>query len=416
MKTTNLSTQSDQVEPKNDNIILTDQTSNDLNNTEFSETKIQDAENTNGQSQENISEMITNTVKAVDMSHQSEQNSEPVTEDNENLSLMTNSAKQQEFTISKLLENIPTIDDKGYKALEHDIKTFGLRQPISIYNNEIIDGRARYKICIENKIEPEYSVLEMEKSKIKSWIDSCHINHKDMTPSQRALLAAMNKAEFEKMIKMDVQEAKRSKDFIPENMDIARMCCKHYGASYGMFAKATKFLNNSKLNKNIQVLVEQGKINLDTAIRLNGQTNADKVANFLYEKEMDVNLASRILAINKDDSGIYDTIVESKTPESVMEILKIYSFKKNYNEIYKDLLTGEVTLEEARKKRKNANDSNKVKISSEKSRTIILEEKTTNYINRLATKAGIKKEEVIQNIIEFYKKNHTKNSDEVKNG
>lgn len=413
MNTKNSTENFDFVETINNSNIKEEQINIDSENSVIPGTIDQDVANHNNQSPVNISEMIANTVQAVDMSHQSEQNHEPIDKSKENLSKMTNSPKLQEYPVSKLIEKIPTIDDKGFKALEQDIITFGLRQPITIYNNEIIDGRARYRICTQHGIEPDYSTLEIENTQIKSWIESCHINHKDMTPSQRALLAALNKEDFEKQLKITKNEAKRAKEKIPEYQDTARMCCKHYGASYGMYVKAMKLVE--KKDKKTQLLVEQGKINLDTALKLIGNSEADKVVNFLYEKEIEPTVATRILAIKSEDPELYKRLLKNKTAEAISEDLAKYSFKKNNSEIYQLVENGEITLMEARKKRSDVNKGKKELENEIKSRTLTLPETTSDYINRMALKAGIAKEEFILNIIEFYKEN-TKNTDEVNNG
>ena len=54
----------------------------------------------------------------------------------------------------------PMMDDKGFALLLHDIERNGQEEPIAICDGMILDGRNRYRACIELGIEPitqEYS-------------------------------------------------------------------------------------------------------------------------------------------------------------------------------------------------------------------------------------------------------------------
>jgi hypothetical protein len=48
----------------------------------------------------------------------------------------------------------PDMDDATYRALVDDIAANGLRLPITLYDGQILDGRNRYRACVELGIEP----------------------------------------------------------------------------------------------------------------------------------------------------------------------------------------------------------------------------------------------------------------------
>ena len=68
-----------------------------------------------------------------------------------------------EFTINKTFEEaLPFLTTTEYEALKRSIKEEGLRNPILVWNNTIIDGHHRYKICKELGIEPVFEEISFE--------------------------------------------------------------------------------------------------------------------------------------------------------------------------------------------------------------------------------------------------------------
>lgn len=58
--------------------------------------------------------------------------------------------------IHPLAELIPAMDDAEYAALVEDIRANGLREPITLHEGKILDGRHRARACAELGIEPKY--------------------------------------------------------------------------------------------------------------------------------------------------------------------------------------------------------------------------------------------------------------------
>jgi len=56
----------------------------------------------------------------------------------------------------------PRPNKHEYTALKADIKKKGLLNPITLYQNKILDGLSRHRACEELGIEPEYTVYEGE--------------------------------------------------------------------------------------------------------------------------------------------------------------------------------------------------------------------------------------------------------------
>ena len=83
----------------------------------------------------------------------------------------------------------PMMGDEEYKALVADIKVNGLHQPVWTYQNKIIDGRNRYKACIDAGIEPQFRVWDGNGSLI-AFVVSLNLNrrHSLLKKSDESLL------------------------------------------------------------------------------------------------------------------------------------------------------------------------------------------------------------------------------------
>ena len=54
----------------------------------------------------------------------------------------------------------PSLDPDQFKALVTSIRDHGLRQPLVLFEGQILDGRNRYKACDEAAVKPEYETFE----------------------------------------------------------------------------------------------------------------------------------------------------------------------------------------------------------------------------------------------------------------
>jgi len=82
----------------------------------------------------------------------------------------------------------PLTDDE-YNHLEQNIIADGCREPLVIWNDVLIDGHNRYKICTEYKII--YATVEKEfadRDEAKDWIDSNQMGRRNLNPAQLSYL------------------------------------------------------------------------------------------------------------------------------------------------------------------------------------------------------------------------------------
>lgn len=91
--------------------------------------------------------------------------------------------------IHPLCAAFPDMSDEEYAALKADMKENGQREPITIHEGQILDGRNRYRCAMELKIKPKTRKWD-EKGSIVAFVVGMNINRRHLDASQRAMIAA----------------------------------------------------------------------------------------------------------------------------------------------------------------------------------------------------------------------------------
>lgn len=78
----------------------------------------------------------------------------------------------------------PAMSPGDFDALSADIKLYGLREPITLYDDEILDGWHRYNACLVAEIEPEF--VEFSGTDPRQYVISKNGHRRHLTASQRA--------------------------------------------------------------------------------------------------------------------------------------------------------------------------------------------------------------------------------------
>jgi ParB-like chromosome segregation protein Spo0J len=102
----------------------------------------------------------------------------------------------QAIPMSKALKSHPYADlfpmmtADELEALAEDIKENGLRQPIVRYQGEVLDGRNRLLACQKAGVEPTFTEHEGDEDSALLLVLSLNAQRRDLTPGQRAIVAA----------------------------------------------------------------------------------------------------------------------------------------------------------------------------------------------------------------------------------
>lgn len=83
----------------------------------------------------------------------------------------------------------PVMSGEEYEGLKKDIAENGLYNPITLYKDKIIDGRTRWRVCKELKIEPAFEVLGDDIDPL-AYVVSQNLHRRHLNASQRAMIAA----------------------------------------------------------------------------------------------------------------------------------------------------------------------------------------------------------------------------------
>lgn len=93
------------------------------------------------------------------------------------------------YTIHEVADLFPMMSTDEFTALVEDIQTNGQQEPITIYQNQIIDGRNRYAACQQLGIEPNVKKWDGQGSLV-SFVVSMNLKRRHLTSVQRAAVAA----------------------------------------------------------------------------------------------------------------------------------------------------------------------------------------------------------------------------------
>lgn len=83
----------------------------------------------------------------------------------------------------------PLLEGPEFDELVEDIRANGLIFPIVLYDNQIIDGRNRYRACVIADVEPKFLDYPLDRDAL-SFVVTANLKRRHLNDSQRALCAA----------------------------------------------------------------------------------------------------------------------------------------------------------------------------------------------------------------------------------
>lgn len=83
----------------------------------------------------------------------------------------------------------PPMNEDQFAALKDDIAQNGQREPITLWDHQVIDGAHRARACEELNLEPITRVWEGEESELTRYVVSLNLHRRHLNESQRAMVA-----------------------------------------------------------------------------------------------------------------------------------------------------------------------------------------------------------------------------------
>ena len=199
---------------------------------------------------------------------------------------------------------MPMMSNNEYEALKLDVKANGLREPIVIYQNKIIDGRNRYNACLDTGIKPIFKEYKGEEKDLIDFVISLNINRRHLTQSQLSCLAVENieyyeiKTKENLSIKMkNIKTGKADKNI--KTLNTMQTLSSLFGVSERYIADAKKL---QKLDIDLFNKVKTGEITLTKAIK-------------------DYALMQKLETINKDVNTNIDSVLTKNDLKKISELV-----------------------------------------------------------------------------------------------
>lgn len=98
--------------------------------------------------------------------------------------------KIKELKLHKVVELLPEMLEPEYIMLKTDIKMFGIKEPLSVIGNEIIDGRHRFRAAKELKLKDvPVEEIDITEDELDNYVLSLNLTRRHLNPGQKALIA-----------------------------------------------------------------------------------------------------------------------------------------------------------------------------------------------------------------------------------
>lgn len=168
---------------------------------------------------------------------------------------------------------IPKLSEEEFKQLKENILTEGCREPIIVWNNIIIDGHNRYKICTENNIT--FTILEKQfedREKAKMWIIKNQFGRRNLSIYDRSILALklediykqkakQNQGTRTDILQKSAESIEENKKIIP--IDTREEIARIAGTSHDTIFKVKKI--EEKAPKEVKEKVKNGEMSINQA-------------------------------------------------------------------------------------------------------------------------------------------------------
>ena len=248
------------------------------------------------------------------------------------------------FEFHPVSEIFPLMQGEQYDKLVQDIRDNGLRQPIWLYEGQIIDGRNRYRACLDADVKLQWHEWQGEGSLIQ-FVVSLNLHRRHLTSSQRAAAAAEALERLRAEAKERQQEGGKTKlrQKIAEAPDAGKateQAAKMFGTNRTYVAEAAKIKDE---DQSTFEAIMKGDLTLSES-NLIGEyiqhsSHADRIAALGMDAQDRVTLARIAKQANGSGQFKYDRQTGINRVLNLLEDEPGRTFKQVTNQVRREITT-----------------------------------------------------------------------------
>jgi N6-adenosine-specific RNA methylase IME4 len=154
---------------------------------------------------------------------------------------------------------VPVLTGEKFQGLVENVRANGLREEVVVHEGQILDGRIRYRACIEAGVEPRFRTFGDRASDgedPRAFVISLNIMRRHLSESQRAMMAA-------RLANLDEGRPSKTTAIAGVSQGEAAELCN---VSVDSIGRAKKVLNSAI--PEIVAAVDSGQVTVNTAASL----------------------------------------------------------------------------------------------------------------------------------------------------
>ncbi len=249
------------------------------------------------------------------------------------------------YAFHSMTHHFPFLHGEEMEDLIQDIRTNGLRHPIVLFENEILDGRNRYLACDQAGVTPRYECFSGTRQEAFRYMVSCNLHRRHLNESQRAMIAA-------ELVKAAEEEGTRlSKSEAADLMNVSRSSL--YSAKH-VREKGTPSLIAEVQAGNLSVAMAEKIAAQPRRVQQRIVTLAEKASMMVRLREIQTEISPGHRKVERpvwseeapDESGLY----WMKCGDGKAEIVEYCAEHRKIKAVYTTLWDGVMAIRSLRKK------------------------------------------------------------------
>ena len=184
----------------------------------------------------------------------------------------------EQYTNHPAADLFPMMQGKQWKEFKEDIQQNGFQESVTLYKNQILDGRNRYKAAVELDMLDDLPICEIDDDfdiDPYQWVISRNLHRRHLKESQRALVAA-------KLAKLRIGEIGNGRVEVQICTPTLQQAAEQLDVGRTTVAHAKTVLANG--SQELIEAVEQGKVAVSKASKIAKGTPKEEQVSKAKEK------------------------------------------------------------------------------------------------------------------------------------